>query len=251
MGTNGATEPMTLARRLLEVQALRRATDADLVRQFAATHDDAAFRVIAERHGPMVLAVCRRALGCEFDADDAAQVTFLVFARTAGSIRQAQSLGSWLHGVAVRTSRKLLRDRTRRKRHESAKDSPSVSGPAEALTWAEMKAGLDEELLRLPKGYADAIVCCYLEGKTRDEAASQLGLTPGALHGRLERARNLLATRLNARGLSLSAGLIAVADLPGAVMATARAGPLFAQAGGFDQFADSACPDTCGPERWP
>jgi RNA polymerase sigma factor (sigma-70 family) len=227
MPTN-ASEPVMVVRRLLEVQALRGEPDAEIVRRFAATQDDAAFRVIVERHGPMVLAVCRRALGCEFDAEDAAQATFLVFARTADSIRQAQSIGSWLHGVAVRVSRKLLRDRTRRKHRESAKESLTARGPDEALTWAEVKAGLDDELRRLPAGYADAIVCCYLEGKTRDEAARQLGLTPGALHGRLERARKLLAARLTARGLSLSAALVAVADLPGSVVATARAAPLFA-----------------------
>ncbi|HVK07170.1 MAG TPA: sigma-70 family RNA polymerase sigma factor [Gemmataceae bacterium] len=221
MPTNAASESVTVVRRLLEVQALRHATDAEVVGRFSATHDDAAFRVIAERHGPMVLAVCRRALGCEFDAEDAAQATFLVFARTAGSIRRPESLGSWLHGVAVRVSRKVLRARARRQHHESAKDARPSPDAADAVTWAEVKAGLDEELRRLPPPLADAVVCCYLEGKTRDEAAHQLGLTPGSLHGRLERARKLLAARLTARGLTLSAALVAAADLPGSGTAIA------------------------------
>jgi RNA polymerase sigma factor (sigma-70 family) len=228
MPPHTASEPGTVVRRLLEVQALRDEPDAEIVRRFAATRDDAAFRVIVERHGPMVLAVCRRALGCEFDAEDAAQATFLVFARTADSIRRAQSIGSWLHGVAVRVSRKLVRDRTRRKRRESAQDSPTSRRPDETLTWAEVKAGLDDELRRLPPAYADAIVCCYLEGRSRDEAARQLGLTPGALHGRLERARKLLAARLTARGLSLSAALVAGADLHGSSVAPVRAAALVA-----------------------
>jgi RNA polymerase sigma factor (sigma-70 family) len=228
MPTDSANEPVKLVRRLLDVQSLRAATDAEVVRRFAATRDDAAFRVIAERHGPMVLAVCRRALGCEFDAEDAAQATFLVFARTAGSIVRPASVGAWLHGVAVRACHKLQRARARRRRREATDGPRAVRGPVEALTQAEAAAGLDDELRRLPPTYADAVVCCYLEGKSRDEAARQLGVTPGVLHGRLERARKLLAERLTARGLSLSAGLLAVADLPAAVAATTRVAAVFA-----------------------
>ena len=50
---------------------------------------------------------------------------------------------------------------------------------------------------------------CYLEGKTRDEAAAALNVSAGAVKGRLERGRELLRARLARRGVALSAGLLA------------------------------------------
>src|SRR5262249_36977878 len=48
-----------------------------------------------------------------------------------------------------------------------------------------------------------------LDGKTRDEAAQQLGISLDSLRGRLERGRSLLRKRLARRGLTLSAALMA------------------------------------------
>jgi NAD(P)-dependent dehydrogenase (short-subunit alcohol dehydrogenase family) len=70
---------------------------------------------------------------------------------------------------------------------------------------------LDEELARLPERLQAPLVLCYLEGKTRDEAARELGWTVGQLRGRLERGRDLLRSRLTRRGLALSAALLGAA----------------------------------------
>src|SRR5262249_19215993 len=65
------------------------------------------------------------------------------------------------------------------------------------------------ELGRLPENYRAPLVLCYLEEKTLEEAARQLGWSRGAVKGRLERGRERLRSRLARRGLALSAGLIA------------------------------------------
>ena len=67
---------------------------------------------------------------------------------------------------------------------------------------------LDQELSRLPDKYRVAIVLCDLEGKTRKEAARQLGLPEGTLAGRLTRGRALLAKRLTRHGLALTGGAL-------------------------------------------
>src|SRR6267378_2564950 len=81
-------------------------TDQDLLEQFLSKRDEASFAELLERHGPMVLGVCRRVLHDEHLAEDAFQATFLILARKAGSIRKQTALASWLHGVALRLAHK-------------------------------------------------------------------------------------------------------------------------------------------------
>ena len=74
-----------------------------------------AFAALVDRHGPMVLKVCRRMLPTPADAEDAFQAVFLVLARKAGSLREAETLKPWLYGVTVRTAQEARRRAARRR----------------------------------------------------------------------------------------------------------------------------------------
>ena len=78
--------------------------DAELLERFIARHDEAAFKALVLRHGPMVWGVCRRVLRNPHDAEDAFQVTFLVLAQKAGSVRPRERVGNWLYGVDYRAA---------------------------------------------------------------------------------------------------------------------------------------------------
>ena len=76
-----------------------RLTDGQLLGQFIATQDQAAFEALVRRHGKMVFSVCRRLLGNAHDAEDAFQATFLVLVRKAASISPREAVGDWLYWV--------------------------------------------------------------------------------------------------------------------------------------------------------
>src|SRR5262249_13910216 len=111
----------------------------------------------------------------------------------------------------------------RRRTRETQVAALPEAAAAEPHPWAELRPVLDEELGRLSAGYRAAVVLCDLEGKTRKEAAAQLGLAEGAVASRLARARTVLAKRLPKRGVTLSGGALAVVLSQHAVTAAAPA----------------------------
>jgi RNA polymerase sigma factor (sigma-70 family) len=201
---------------LYQVGAVGGLSDRELVTRFTNWQDAAAewaFEAIVHRHGPMVWAVCRRAVPDEQAAEDAFQATFLVLAIKAGSILRRESLGPWLHGVAARIARRAG-VRASRWARESREPRSLATVPARAeegeIDAAELRAVLDQEIERLPAAYRRAIVLCYLEGKTQEAAALELGWTKGTVSGRLARAKDLLRARLTRRGFAPSAGLTGI-----------------------------------------
>jgi RNA polymerase sigma factor (sigma-70 family) len=188
-----------------------RLTDGQLLERYLAQHEESAFAALVGRHGPMVSNVCRRVLHNPHDAEEAFQATFLVLARKGASIARRELLGNWLYGVAYRTALEAKAANARRRAKERrARDRPRP-GVAAGHAGGELRPLLDQELSRLPDKYRAPVVLCDLEGKTRKEAARQLGWPEGTLSGRLARARALLAGRLARRGLTLSGAALAAA----------------------------------------
>ena len=158
----------------------------------------------------MVLRVCRRVLRDEHAAEDAFQATFLVLALKADTIRKPNSLGPWLHGVATRLSRRARASSHHRGEQPlGARCLTLCASEGSEIEAAELRSVLDEEVDRLPATYRRAVVLCYLEGKTQEDAARELGWTKGTVSGRLARAKGLLRARLTRRGFAPSAGLLA------------------------------------------
>src|SRR5437899_2630922 len=180
--------------------------DGLLLHRFATVREEAAFAALVQRHGSMVLGVCRRVLRHHQDAEDAFQATFLVLAKRAGAVGRPEHLANWLYGVALRTALEAKTRRARRLfKEKQAVNAASVEPGADAA-WAEVRQVLDDEIGRLPTRYRLPFVLCYLEGKTNDEAARLLGCPPGTVYSRLAWARDRLRHRLGGRGLALSAG---------------------------------------------
>jgi RNA polymerase sigma factor (sigma-70 family) len=184
-------------------------TDQQLLEDHISRHEEAALATLVHRHGSMVWSVCRRVLTNYHDAEDAFQATFVVLVRKAASIASRELLANWLYGVAHQTALKARATTAKRKtRERQVKEMPEPEGVHQDL-WHDMEPLLDQELSRLPDKYRVPIVLCDLEGKTRKEAARQLGVPEGTVAGRLARARAMLAKRLARHGLALSCGTLA------------------------------------------
>jgi RNA polymerase sigma factor (sigma-70 family) len=181
--------------------------DGELLEEFVARRDEAAFEALLRRHGPMVLGVCRRVLANQADAEDAFQATFLVLVRKAASIVPRAMVGNWLYGVAHNTALKAKAMKGKRRAME--RRAAAKAGPAREDD-RQLQECLDRELSRLPEKYRVPVVLCELEGKSLKEAARQLNWPQGTVASRLARARALLAKRLSGQDPTLPVGALAL-----------------------------------------
>ena len=198
-----------------------------------------ALEAIVRRHGPMVWGVCRRVLHDHHDAEDAFQATFLCSHASRlrschGRILATGSMAWRTDGHEARVHRGPKGEAGRAR----CRTCPSDCAPDDLRD--ERVESLDRELSRLPEKYRIPIVLCDLEGRTHNEAASQLGWPVGTVSSRLSRARSMLARRLSQRGVPLSVGSLAVllaqesvsAGMPTRLIgSTAQAASLFAAGG--------------------
>ena len=184
--------------------------DGALLERFVGGHGEAAeaaFAALVDRHGPMVLRICRRELNDTHDADDAFQATFLALLRGATSIRNWDSVASWLHGTALRIVACSRTSQARRRIHERRSVKLRLFDHNEP-TCKNVNAIIHEEIARLPAQYRVAIVLCDLEGVSHQEASQRLGWPIGTLKSRIFRGREQLKSRLIRRGLAPGVGLV-------------------------------------------
>ena len=203
----------TAVERLLDDGSAVGLPDAELLDRFVGRRDEAAFAALVDRHGPMVLGVCRRLIRDPHDADDAFQAVFLILARKAGGIGRKELVGNWLYGVSRRVATRARVLAARRAKSDGLfdPDARRVPGPADSLAHDELGARLHEEVGRLPERYRAPVVACYFEGKSCEEAAALLRCPVGTVKGRLARARDLLRRRLERRGVTAPAAALATA----------------------------------------
>jgi len=162
---------------------------------------ETAFETLVERHGPMVLGVCRHVLGRDQVAEDAFQATFLALARKAGTIQHREILGCWLHEVAYRASIREQERRARsRPRMEMQDVEESHAGPENAASRNELRLLVRAEVDGLPAKYRLLVLQTYMEGMSNEQVAKLLRCPVGTVKGRLSLARDLLRARLRQRG---------------------------------------------------
>ena len=233
------------------------ATDAELLAAFAARRDEPAFAELVRRRGGLVRAAGRRLLADPATVEDVFQATFLLLARKAATVRWGRTVGPWLYQVAYRLAAKVRARSAGRPRF--IPEVPDIAGPntdpAANLAWADVRSALDDALAKLPGSLRDPLVLCYLDGLTRDEAATALGCSANVLKGRLERGRERLRRHLERRGLALPVALagviVAERTLAAAeTAAVARAAVDYLASGMASPAVRALLPGMWGPMVW-
>jgi HlyD family secretion protein len=191
---------------LFQAGAIGGLTDGQLLERFAGDRGEPANGAFAEliaRHGRLVLGVCRSVLQNEHDVEEAFQATFLVLVAKSRSLYVRDSLGPWLHQVALRAARNARSTAMRRRVHEARAVRLARHEFDPGFEPRPEFASLHEAIDRLPERYRAAIVLCDLEGQSQELAARQLGCPIGTLKSRLSRARCMLRDRLSRSGCGL------------------------------------------------
>ncbi len=183
---------MSVGTQKLEGLKLHKSSETALVRAVIAG-DKAAYGILYDRYAPLVRAICHDRTGNLADAQDLAQDVFLRAYERLDRLRQPESFGRWLVGIARHRchewQRQVLRER---RRHRAADANPLV---------VDHLGGTDDgQLLRLI-GTLDenerlALHAFYLQEKSAEVARRIMGLSRSGFYKLLERARTKLRRQL-------------------------------------------------------
>jgi RNA polymerase sigma-70 factor (ECF subfamily) len=170
--------------------------DAALLTRVSAG-DAQAFRSLVDRHLPTVLAIARRMLRDDAEAEDVAQETLLRLWRNAATLELgAGGVRPWLRRVVAN----LSIDRVRAKRNTTVTEAvPEESEPArqvKQLAERELEVRVDLALKALPERQRLALTLFHYEGMSQIEVGDAMGISDEAVESLLARARRALKSAL-------------------------------------------------------
>jgi RNA polymerase sigma-70 factor (ECF subfamily) len=183
-------------------------TDAQLIARVVLQDDRHAFSELVRRYQSTLRATLRRlAAGNHALADDLAQETFMLAYRNLKSFRQEARFSTWLHRIA--TNAFFAHARKRREEllgdteaQVADGDDPGMS-PGEGIGGdhagaANLRMDMERALAVLSEGERAAIVQCYHNDLTHEEAAYVLNCPVGTVKTHLLRGKQKLKAQLAA-----------------------------------------------------
>jgi len=177
-------------------------SDEVLIARVVVRDDRHAFGELVRRHQSVVRATLRKLLGGNTAlADDLAQETFLLAYRNLKQFRQEAKFSTWLYRIAYNV---FLADARRMKELPMPEDSDvdemaqGDSGGASVSRQATLAVDLERAMSVLSDAERAAIVQCYHNDLSHEEAAVVLGCPVGTVKTHILRAKQKLKARLGA-----------------------------------------------------
>ncbi len=179
--------------------------DSDLIGRMLLREDRHAFAELVRRHQSQLRASLRKMTGGNIElADDIAQETFILAWRNIRSFRYEAKFSTWLYRIAFNALQSEVR-----KKHELTMDVESMPGP-EALAPESEHTGMQRDLARamecLTDGERNAILQCYYNDLSHEEAAYVLGIPLGTVKTNILKAKEKLRAKLSAYASQSNAG---------------------------------------------
>ena len=160
-------------------------SDEELMRG-VARGEEAALRLLVERHAPPLHAYLARLCGDASEAEDLLQESWMRVVRGASSFDASRRFRSWAYGIATHVARdRYRRVRARGGAHAALSASLAVaSGEAGSLARVDLRGRLAE----LPERLRQTLVLRYYQGMDEPEIAETLGIARGTVKSRLHAA---------------------------------------------------------------
>lgn len=185
-------------------------SDAQLIARALVTDDRFAFAELVKRHQSSVRTCLRKlTAGNHALADDLAQDTFVLAWRNLKSFRQEARFSTWLYRIATncwladarKRKEELLGDRIDAIADDEDATMPHVDAMhADHARASSLKLDLERAMAALSDAERAAIVQCYHNDLTHEEAAYVLGCPVGTVKTHVLRGKQKLKAALSAYG---------------------------------------------------
>lgn len=179
-------------------------TDGELL----AAHirgDQEAFARIFSRHASLVFGVAQRVLGNSAEAEEVAQAVFLLLVRKARGLTGQANIAGWLHRSSWYAATVARRNRARRAEREREAATMRQNASPEEKLWNLISPRLDAALAGLPAKQRAALAACYLERRTQEEVAREMGVPRSTINSWCRRGLAQLRRKLGKAAGTLSA----------------------------------------------
>ena len=164
------------------------ADDVQLVRA-AQAGDVAAFEELVGRHELRVYRVALRMLGSESDAEDAAQESFVQAWRALSRFRGDSAFSTWLYRIVTNRCLAVLSSPARQGEPLTGTEMDLRPGPEAVAVERDRFRAMKAAIIELTPEQRAPFVLREFEGLSYETIGEVLDLTPGAVKGRLHRAR--------------------------------------------------------------